>query len=115
VAGYRDQTIQARNLPLPPLLPPELLAVLIGLLLEESVRSLEQLHDGIVRPIAYSVEGLPNKRGCGNLDDAAGEWRAIRDVWVEFDQGKLYLSAEKAIAALKSWIEGGEKPPKAKD
>jgi len=28
---------------------------------------------------------------------------------VEFDEGKLYSSGEEALAALKSWLEGGEK------
>ena len=39
----------------------------------------------------------------------------VRYARVEFDEGKLYPSAEEAVAALRAWIEGSEKPPKAEE
>jgi hypothetical protein len=38
----------------------------------------------------------------------------VRYAWVEFDEGKLDPSAEEAVAALRAWIEGSERPPKAR-
>lgn len=64
--------------------------------------------------IAYSVWGLPaHKKTVITL--RSGGWRIVRDAVVEFDQGKLYPSAEEAATALKVWIEGGEKPPEDQD
>jgi hypothetical protein len=34
---------------------------------------------------------------------------------VEFDEGKLYPSAEEAAAALRAWIEERQRPPKAEE
>ena len=47
--------------------------------------------------------------------DVPGRVRVIRDPLPEFDQGRLYPSAEEALAALKAWIEGGEEQPKTEE
>jgi hypothetical protein len=36
-----------------------------------------------------------------------GGWRVIRSDLGEFDQRRLYVTAEEAAAALKAFIEGG--------
>ena len=64
--------------------------------------------------IEYSVYGLPSEKQTIILM-CPGGWRVIRDPLPEFDQGRLYPSAEEALAALKAWIEGGEKPPKTEE
>jgi hypothetical protein len=72
-------------------------------------------HDGVTgAPIAYSVEGLP---GNGNAVIAMrpGGWRVVRNVQIEFDQGRLYSSAEEATAVLRAWIEGGGENPTTKE
>jgi hypothetical protein len=69
-------------------------------------------HAGIAEAIAYSVCGLP-------ADDRTiismcpGGWRTVRETLVEYDQGRIYSSAEEAMVALKSWIEGDDKAPEA--
>jgi hypothetical protein len=60
--------------------------------------------------IEYSVHGLPSEKRTVILM-CLGGWRVIRDPLPDFDQGKLYPSPEIALAALKAWIEVGEKPP----
>jgi hypothetical protein len=62
--------------------------------------------------IAYKVCGLPADNRT-IISMRPGGWRIVRDTLVEFDQGRLYSSAEEAMVALKGWIEGGEKAPKA--
>jgi hypothetical protein len=64
--------------------------------------------------IEYGVYGLPSEMRTVILM-CPGGWRVIRDPLPEFDQGRLYSSAEEAAAALKVWIEGGEKPTKAEE
>ena len=64
--------------------------------------------------IEYGVYGLPSETRTAILM-CLGGWRVIRDPLPEFDQGRLYSSAEEAAAALKAWIEGGENPPKAEE
>jgi hypothetical protein len=44
-----------------------------------------------------------------------GGWQVVRYTLGEFDQGRIYPSAEEALAGLKAWIEGGEKPTKAEE
>jgi hypothetical protein len=39
----------------------------------------------------------------------------VRYTLGEVAQGRIYPSAEEALAALKAWIEGGEKPTKAEE
>jgi hypothetical protein len=63
-------------------------------------------------PIAYSVEGLPANENAV-IAMRPGGWRLVRGTLSEFDQGRLYSSAEEAAAALKAWIEGGEQTTKA--
>ena len=65
-------------------------------------------------PIAYIVEGLPATENAV-ISVRSGGWRVVRYARVEFDEGKLYPSAEEAVAALRAWIEGSEKPPKAEE
>jgi hypothetical protein len=69
-------------------------------------------YDGTGKPTAYSVEGLPANETAIVLLRPGG-WRVVQSMLPEFDQGKLYPSAEEAAAALKSWIAGGE--PKAEE
>jgi hypothetical protein len=70
-------------------------------------------HGGVTgAPIAYSVEGLPANESA-LITMRPGGWGVVRGTLSEFDQGKLYLSAEEAAAALKTWIEGREQPTKA--
>jgi hypothetical protein len=64
--------------------------------------------------IAYSVYGLPSEKQT-IISMRPGGWRVVRAALPEFDQGKLYPSAEEALAALKSWIEGGEKPTRTEE
>ena len=64
--------------------------------------------------IEYGVYGLPSEKQTVILM-CPGGWRVIRGAQPEFDEGKLYPSAEEALAALKAWIEGGEKPTKAEE
>jgi hypothetical protein len=59
-------------------------------------------------PITYIVEGLPANESAVISMRPRG-WQVVRYALVEFDEGKLYASAEEALAALKSWIECGEK------
>jgi hypothetical protein len=47
--------------------------------------------------------------------DLPGRMAIVRDTLGEFDQGRIYPSAEEALTALKAWIESGEKPPKTED
>jgi hypothetical protein len=68
-------------------------------------------HAGIGEAIAYSVCGLSSDKRT-IISMCPGGWRIVRDTLVEFDQGRLYSSAEEAMAALKGWIEAGESPPK---
>ena len=56
-------------------------------------------------PIAYIVEGLPANENVV-ISMRPGGWRVVRYALVEFDEGKLYPSAEAAASALKAWIEG---------
>jgi hypothetical protein len=69
---------------------------------------------GIAEAIAYSVCGLPSERHTV-ISICPGGWRIVRDPLPEFDQGKVYSSAEEAAAALRAWIEGGEQPTKAEE
>jgi hypothetical protein len=62
--------------------------------------------------IAYRVFGLPADNRT-IISMCPGGWRIVRETLVEYDQGRIYSSAEEAMAALKGWIEGGEKLPKA--
>ena len=62
-------------------------------------------------PIAYSVYGLPGRERAV-VSIAPGGWQVVREKLSEFDQGRLYPSAEEAAAALKAWIEGGKQPTK---
>ena len=66
-------------------------------------------HAGIGEAIAYSVCGLPpDNRAVISM--CPGGWRIVRDALVEFDQRRLYASAEEALVDLKGWLEGGEMP-----
>jgi hypothetical protein len=64
--------------------------------------------------IAYSVYDLPSEK-LTVISIGPGGWRVVRHAPVEFDQGKLYPSAEEAAAALKAWIQGESSPPKAEE
>jgi hypothetical protein len=65
-------------------------------------------------PIAYIVEGLPATENAVIFVRPSG-WRVVRYALVEFDEGKLYPSAEEAAAALRAWIEERERPPKVEE
>ena len=69
---------------------------------------------GIGEPIAYTVEGLPLNENAV-ISIRPGGWQVVRYTLEEFDQGRVYSSAEEALAALKEWIEGGKKPTKAEE
>ena len=69
---------------------------------------------GQCQVIEYGVYDLPSEKRTVILM-CLGGWRVTRDPLPEFDQGRLYSSAEEAAAALKAWIEGGEKPPKVEE
>ena len=69
---------------------------------------------GLGEPIAYTVEGLPLNENAV-ISIRPGGWQVVRYTLEEFDQGRIYSSAEEALAALKAWIEGGEKPTKAEE
>ena len=71
-------------------------------------------HAGIGEAIAYNVLGLPSDKRTV-ISICPEGWRIVRDTLGEFDQGRIYPSAEEALAALKAWIESGEKPPKTED
>ena len=71
-------------------------------------------HSGIAEAIVYSLEGLPPEKRTV-ISMRPGGWRVVRETLVEFDQGRLYSSADEAAAALKGWIDGGEQTPKAGD
>jgi hypothetical protein len=71
-------------------------------------------HAGIPEAIVYRVEGLRSERRTV-ICMRPGGWRIVRDALVEFDQGKLYASAEEAAAALKGWIESGDQPTRAEE
>jgi len=71
-------------------------------------------HDGIAEAIAYSVYGLPSEKRT-IIAMRPGGWRVVRNTLLEFDHGRVYPSAEEALAALKAWIEGGKTPPTAED
>jgi hypothetical protein len=64
--------------------------------------------------IAYSVYGLPSEKQTV-ISIRQGGWRVVRGTLPEFDQGKLYPSPEEALAALKAWTEGGEKPTRSEE
>jgi hypothetical protein len=64
--------------------------------------------------LAYDVYGLPSEKRTVILM-CTGGWQVVRDPLPEFDQGRIYPRAEEAAAALKAWIEGGEKPPKVEE
>jgi hypothetical protein len=72
-------------------------------------------HAGIGEAIAYSVYGLPSEKRTVISMCVGGGWRVVRNTLLEFDHGRVYPSAEEALAALKAWIEGGKKPPTAED
>ena len=61
--------------------------------------------------IAYNVYGLPPEHQIV-IAMRPGGWRVVRDALPEFDQGRLYSTAEEALAALKAWIEGGRETAK---
>jgi hypothetical protein len=65
-------------------------------------------------PIAYTVEGLPLNENAV-ISMRPGGWQVVRYTLEEFDQGRIYPSAEEALAGLKAWIQGGEKPTKAEE
>ena len=71
-------------------------------------------HACIAEAMVYSVEGLRSERRT-LICMRPGGWRIIRETLVEFDQGRLYSSADEAAAALKAWIEGGDQTTKAGD
>jgi hypothetical protein len=64
---------------------------------------------GIGEAIAYNVLGLPSDKRTV-ISTCPGGWRIVRETLVEFDQVRIYLSAEEALVALKRWTEGGEEP-----
>jgi hypothetical protein len=71
-------------------------------------------YDGTGKPTAYSVEGLPLNENAV-ISMRPGGWQVVRYTLEEFDQGRIYPSAKEALAALKAWIEVGEKPSKTEE
>jgi hypothetical protein len=67
---------------------------------------------GISEAVAYSVDGLPSERHTV-ISMCPGGCRIVRYTLVQFDHGRVYSTAEEALAALKAWIESGGKLPRA--